>query len=85
MGRESVINFRNETIRRLTYTLLLLVYSHSYLHVYVHDVYDHTGHISQSSIEHFMLYEQGPLIVNNNRTLCTGVTEVFPSQPSALE
>ena len=46
------------------------------------DVYGYTGHRSQSSIEYFMLYEQGPLIVNNDRTLCTGVTEVFPLEPS---
>ena len=49
------------------------------------DVYGHTGHISQSSIKYFMLYEQGPLILNNDRTLCTGVTEVFPSEPSVRE
>ena len=54
----------------------ILIYMSMYM-----DVYGHTGHRSQSSIEHFMLYEQGPLIVNNDRTLCTGVTEVFPLQP----
>ena len=58
----------------------ILIYMSMYM-----DVYGHTGHRSQSSIEHFMLYEQGPLIVNNDRTLCTGVTEVFPSEPSVRE
>ena len=47
--------------------------------------YAQAGHISQSSIEYCMLYEQGPLIVNNDRTLCMGVTEVFPSEPPVGE